>query len=195
MTKTIRMLTRAAAAALLIAATGPGCGSAEPSEELTAARAAYEEAHQSEARELVPDQLLEARQALDAAEAEFDDDENSAKARTLAYIAQRKALLAMAAGETAAAKKQGVESEREYKELLEAVAKKTRQKLGRPKPRWARPRPSSTRSAASWRRARRRSPRSRSSWPRSRRPGSAARRSSARSGRRAPRPRRSWPPR
>ncbi|HEY8141184.1 MAG TPA: OmpA family protein [Kofleriaceae bacterium] len=130
-TKTIKSLTRAAAAALLIAGSVAGCGSADPSEELTAARAAYEEAHQSQARELVPDQLLEARQALDAAEAEFDDDENSPKARTLAYIAHRKALLAIAAGDTAAAKKQGVESEREYKDLLEAVAKKTRQKLGK----------------------------------------------------------------
>lgn len=130
-TKTIKSLTRAAAAALFIAGGVAGCGSADPSEELTAARAAYEEAHQSQARELVPDQLLEARQALDAAEAEFDDDENSPKARTLAYIAHRKALLAIAAGDTAAAKKQGVESEREYKDLLEAVAKKTRQKLGK----------------------------------------------------------------
>lgn len=129
MTKTITILTRAAATALIFVAAG--CGSADPSEELTAARAAYEEAHQSQARELVPDQLLDARQSLDAAEAEFDDDENSPKARTLAYIAHRKALLALAAGETAAAKKQGIESEREYKELLEAVAKRTRQKLGK----------------------------------------------------------------
>ena len=128
---TIAFLTRLGAAALLIAGGSAGCGSAEPSEELTAARAAYEEAHQSQARELVPDQLLEARQALDAAEAEFDDDENSPKARTLAYIAHRKSLQAMAAGDTAAAKKQGIEAEREYKELLEAVAKKTRQKLGK----------------------------------------------------------------
>lgn len=131
MNKTTTTLTRAALAVLFLAAGAAGCGSAEPSEELTAARAAYEEAHQSQARELVPDQLLEARQALDAAEAEFDDDENSPKARTLAYIAHRKALLAIAAGDTAAAKKQGLESEREYKELLEAVAKKTRQKLGK----------------------------------------------------------------
>ena len=129
MTKTITMFMSAAAAALSLAAAG--CGSATPSEELTAARAAYEEAHQSQARELVPDQLLDARQALDAAEAEFDDDENSPKARTLAYIAHRKALMALSAGSAAAAKKQGVESEREYKELLEAVAKRTRQKLGK----------------------------------------------------------------
>src|SRR5687767_12237698 len=125
MTK-IDTLIGAAAAAMLIA-----CGSATPSEELQAARATYEEAHQSQARELVPDQLLEARQALDAAEAEFDDDENSPRARTLAYIAHRKALMALSAGANAAAKKQGIESEREYKELLEAVAKRTRQKLGK----------------------------------------------------------------
>jgi outer membrane protein OmpA-like peptidoglycan-associated protein len=120
------ILMSAAAAALLVA-----CGSATPSEELQAARSTYEEAHQSQARELVPDQLLEARQALDAAEAEFDDDENSPRARTLAYIAHRKALLAISAGSAASAKKQGIESEREYKELLEAVAKRTRQKLGK----------------------------------------------------------------
>ena len=109
---------------------GAGCGSATPSQELVAARAAYEEASESQAKELVPDQLLEARQALDSAEAEFDDDENSPRARTLAYVAHRKALIAMAAAGVSAAKKMGLAAEREYKDLLEVVAKRQKDKLG-----------------------------------------------------------------
>ena len=108
-----------------------GCGSATPGQELVAARAAYEEASESQAKELVPDQLLEARQALDSAEAEFDDDDNSPRARTLAYVAHRKALIAMAAAGVAAANKIAMEAEREYKDLLEVVAKRQKDKLGK----------------------------------------------------------------
>src|SRR5688572_13128906 len=91
-----------------LAAVLAGCGSATPSPELVAARGAYEEAAESQAKDLVPDQLLEARQALDAAETEFDDDDNSPRARTLAYIAHRKALSAMAGAGVSAAKKIGL---------------------------------------------------------------------------------------
>jgi outer membrane protein OmpA-like peptidoglycan-associated protein len=113
------------------ALAGPACGSASPSPELLSARATYEEASESQAKELVPDQLLTARQALEAAESEFSDDDNSTRARTLAYIAQRKALIAIAGAGIAAAKKLYAEADREYRELLEAVAKNSRAKLGR----------------------------------------------------------------
>ncbi len=116
---------------LAAALAGPACGSAPPSAELISARRTYEEASESQAKELVPDQLLTARQALDAAESEYQDDENSSRARTLAYIAQRKALIAMAGAGIAAAKKLYAEADREYRELLEAVAKTSRDKLGK----------------------------------------------------------------
>jgi outer membrane protein OmpA-like peptidoglycan-associated protein len=116
---------------LLAPALVAGCGSATPSPELVSARATYEEASESQAKDLVPDQLLTARQALDAAEAEFDDNDNSARARTLAYIAQRKALLAMAGAGVEAAKKLYAEADREYRELLEVAAKSSKDKLGK----------------------------------------------------------------
>ncbi|HTE49779.1 MAG TPA: OmpA family protein [Kofleriaceae bacterium] len=109
----------------------PACGSAPPSPELVSARATYEKASESQAKELVPDQLLSARQALEAAESEFNDDENSTRARTLAYIAQRKALIAMAGAGIMAAKKMYEEADREYRELLETVAKTSRDRLGK----------------------------------------------------------------
>lgn len=116
---------------MLAPATLAACGSATPSPELVSARATYEEASESQAKELVPDQLLTARQALDAAEREFDDDDNSARARTLAYVAQRKALLAMAGAGVEAAKKLYAEADREYRELLETTAKSSKDKLGK----------------------------------------------------------------
>jgi outer membrane protein OmpA-like peptidoglycan-associated protein len=116
---------------LCAALAGSACGSATPSQELVSARATYEEASESQAKELVPDQLLSARQALEAAESEFQEDENSARARTLAYIAQRKALIAMASAGIMAAKKLYEDADREYRELLEAVAKSSRDRLGK----------------------------------------------------------------
>jgi outer membrane protein OmpA-like peptidoglycan-associated protein len=107
------------------------CGSAPPSPELVSARATYEKASESQAKELVPDQLLSARQALEAAETEYEDDENSVRARTLAYIAQRKALISMAGAGIMAAKKSYEAADKEYRELLETVAKSSRDKLGR----------------------------------------------------------------
>jgi outer membrane protein OmpA-like peptidoglycan-associated protein len=117
------MMKRSVHFILALAATlaASSCGSSPPSQELLAARAAYREASQSQAKELVPDQLLSARQALESAEAEYEDDENSTKARTLAYIAQRKALIAMAGAGIMAAKKLFEDADREYRDLLESA--------------------------------------------------------------------------
>jgi outer membrane protein OmpA-like peptidoglycan-associated protein len=116
---------------LCAALAASACGSAPPSQELVSARAAYSEASESQAKELVPDQLLSARQALEAAESEYDDDENSARARTLAYIAHRKALIAMASAGIMASKKMYDDADREYRELLETMAKSSRERLGK----------------------------------------------------------------
>ena len=119
------------ALALAAAAMVAGCGHATPSQELVSARATYQEAAEGQAKDSVPDKLLDARQALDAAERAFDDDENSPRSRTLAYVAQRKALLAIAEAGISASKKLGAEADREYRELLEVVAKRSRERLGK----------------------------------------------------------------
>jgi outer membrane protein OmpA-like peptidoglycan-associated protein len=105
--------------ALAAALAASSCASARPSQELLSARAAYRDASQSQAKELVPDQLLSARQALEQAEQEYSDDENSTRARTMAYVAQRKALIAMAGAGIMAAKKLFEDADREYREMLE----------------------------------------------------------------------------
>jgi outer membrane protein OmpA-like peptidoglycan-associated protein len=108
-----------------------GCGHAAPSPELLSARSAYREAADGPAKDLVPDKLLEAKQSLDSAESKYDDDENSAQARTLAYIAHRKAMIAVAAAGVSAAHKDVEVAERDYKEALEVSLKKSRDRLGR----------------------------------------------------------------
>ncbi|MEJ7597287.1 MAG: OmpA family protein [Kofleriaceae bacterium] len=107
------------------------CGHAPPSTELLSARAAYSEAADGPAKELVPDKLLEAKQALDAAEAKYDDDENSSTARALAYIAHRRTMIAVASAGVSTAHKDVELAERDYKELLEVSVKSSRDRLGK----------------------------------------------------------------
>ena len=82
-----------------------GCASAPPSKELLDARAAYQRALSSQSRELVPDRLLEAKQALERAEAAHADSGGD-REKTLAYIAQRRAALAVAEAGKASAKRE-----------------------------------------------------------------------------------------
>lgn len=76
-----------------------GCGAAQPSQQLLDARAAYARAERSHARQLEPEHLLEANQALKQAERAHEDDAQSVYERHLAYIANRKALMAIARGD------------------------------------------------------------------------------------------------
>ncbi|MBN1608335.1 MAG: DUF4398 and OmpA-like domain-containing protein [Polyangiaceae bacterium] len=107
------------AAAAMIA-----CGTPPPSDELVAAQQTYQEAANSNAAELVPDQLLSAKQALDQAEAAHEDDPLSNEERGLAYVAQRRAQLAMAMAGQAAAKRDMVTANREYEQLQDELRKK-----------------------------------------------------------------------
>jgi len=81
-----------------------GCGTTLPSKELVDARDAYDKVSNGQAAQLKPDQVHEAKLALDQAEQSFNDDGNSDKSRDLAYIAARKSEYASAeAGQAAAA--------------------------------------------------------------------------------------------
>lgn len=114
-----RVLGIPVAASALIA-----CGTPPPSDELVAARQTYQEAANGNAAELVPDQLLGAKQALDQAEAAHEDDALSNEERSLAYVAQRKAQLAMALAGQAAAKRDMAAANREYEQLQDELRKK-----------------------------------------------------------------------
>jgi outer membrane protein OmpA-like peptidoglycan-associated protein len=116
----------AVAAAALVAA---GCGSKQPSDELVSARTAYGQAEKSAARDLVPDHLLTAKQALDRAELAHRDSAGSHEERTLAYVAERQARQAVAEAEIRAAQAELDEAQRVYREELESVQRKTRTTL------------------------------------------------------------------
>lgn len=97
------------AATLLI-----GCGASAPTKELQDARSAYKDASQGKAAELVPDKLLSAKQALDKAEAAHNDDAGSTDEKSLAYVAQRMAELAVALAGQAQAQKDVTDAEKQY---------------------------------------------------------------------------------
>jgi outer membrane protein OmpA-like peptidoglycan-associated protein len=89
-------------AKLLVFLSLTACGAAQvPPTELTAARDAYGRTTNSPASQLAPQAVLEARGALDRAEASFKESGDTPETRTLAYIAARKAEIARAAGRNA----------------------------------------------------------------------------------------------
>ncbi len=115
-----------------------GCGAAAPSQELVDARRTYDEARTGKAAQLVPDKVLEAKQALDRAEAAHEDDAQSFKEKSMAYIAQRKAQFAIASAGQAEAQRQLQAYDEQYKEVqdqlrrqAEASAQRTADELRR----------------------------------------------------------------
>jgi flagellar motor protein MotB len=73
-----------------------GCGATIPPTELVNARQAYQRASTGQAAQLVPAELHKAQIALDMAEKSFLDDPDSYLTRDLAYVADRKSMLAEA---------------------------------------------------------------------------------------------------
>ncbi len=82
------------------------CGSTPPPRELTDAQAAYDKIKAGQAAKLKPEQVHEAKVALDTATQAFQDDGVTDRVRDLSYIAQRKAELADAEAGYAAAQGQ-----------------------------------------------------------------------------------------
>jgi outer membrane protein OmpA-like peptidoglycan-associated protein len=80
----------------LLAACAGACAATQAPRELTDARSAYQRVQEPSnvAARFKPDQVHEAKVALDKAELSFQDDPKDQRTRDLAYIAQRKAQLA-----------------------------------------------------------------------------------------------------
>jgi outer membrane protein OmpA-like peptidoglycan-associated protein len=93
------------------------CAASTPTPELVAARQAYDRARTDPSAPLVPDSVLSAKQSLDKAEAVHDKDPQSDEERSFAYVAQRRAELAIALGENAKAKQQADAAAAHYTEL------------------------------------------------------------------------------
>jgi outer membrane protein OmpA-like peptidoglycan-associated protein len=110
-----------------------GCATATPSRELMDARRAYNIAEASPAAQLQPAELLTARQALTRAEQAFQDDPGSETETHLAYLAQRKAELAVADAEISAAKSAEDKALADYREQLERGASGNQAELQRTK--------------------------------------------------------------
>jgi len=83
-----------------------GACASSPPKELVDARAAYDKANGGRAAQLAPAELHKAKSALDKAERAYEDDAESPETKTFAYVAERKALLAEAIGDTRHAERQ-----------------------------------------------------------------------------------------
>lgn len=92
-----------------------GCGTTLPPKELVSARTAFQQAKDSQAQELAPVELEEARQALAKADASFEDEGDDPATRYLAYYAERKALTAKASAGTESARRVQTKAEDDLK--------------------------------------------------------------------------------
>ncbi len=105
-----------------------GCASTQAPNELRDARAAYQRAEASPAAQTNRAGLMDARQALDAAEREYNAAPGSDDVKTLGYVAQRKAEIAETEGRAAAAKAKEEAAEKTYLQMQAARAQQEAEK-------------------------------------------------------------------
>ncbi len=101
---------------VFVAAASAACGPPPAPKELVEARESYARAEGGMAPKLAPAALDTAKQALQRAEREFRDEEDTADSRALAYIADRRARLAEAQAAYVAAENAKAEAEKAFKE-------------------------------------------------------------------------------
>lgn len=104
---------------LVGALTLAACGSVPRPQELVDAHTAYERVSTSKAQQLRPDEVHEAKLALDLADMAYADDPGAERTRDLSYVALRRAELAESESGIAAAKE---DREKAGKELLQLQA-------------------------------------------------------------------------
>ncbi len=103
-----------------------GCASAPAPQELLDARSAYQRTQSGAAAQYKPDQVHEAKVALDTAEQSYIDDPGDQKTRDLAYVAQRKAELADANAANAMAQTVKGQAENDTKQTTKGQLAQTR---------------------------------------------------------------------
>jgi outer membrane protein OmpA-like peptidoglycan-associated protein len=117
--------------ALVISFLGAtACASSTPTPELVNARQAYDRARTDPTASLVPDSVLSAKQALDKAESVHNSDPQSDSEKSYAYVAQRRAELALALGDNAKAKQQADAAAAHYTELQDKLRTSAVAQLG-----------------------------------------------------------------
>lgn len=117
----------------VLAAGAVACGVSVAPEELNTARDAYNQAKRSKAAELAPVKLEEARQALEEAEKAFKQSEPVEDIKDLSYVAERKAELAVSAGNQAQAKKDVEQARKDKEAAQEALYSSAQTKLNKTK--------------------------------------------------------------
>jgi outer membrane protein OmpA-like peptidoglycan-associated protein len=117
---------------MLVACAGflAGCAAVVPME-LTKARQAYQHANAGLAAQLVPAELYKAEQALGRAEASFLKDSDSFQTKDLAYVAERKAMMADALAFIASRKRDAAQANRDYQSSQSEIIAKTKADLSR----------------------------------------------------------------
>lgn len=115
----LRALVMIACAGLLV-----GCAASIPPAELIDARQAYQHATVGLAATLTPAELYKAQEALAAAESSFRNDPTSARTRDLAYVAERKAMLAEVLASSTARKAATIKAKHDYQTTLNAIQTK-----------------------------------------------------------------------
>ncbi len=117
----MKLLNRLAAAGLIASPLAfVGCSAHTP-DALAQARQEYQMAAQGPAAKYAPGELAAAKEALDRAEAAFDDDDDAQQAYDLAYIADRKARVATTKG--------GMAMQQEQHRLADAEAATLRDRM------------------------------------------------------------------
>lgn len=116
-------------AVLALTLAAAGCASRQPPPELVDARATYVRAQHGPAAQVNLAGLYEARRALDVAEREQSDHPGSESARDLAYVAQRKALLAETNARTAMATAQAEQAALVVQQMQRRALAETRGEL------------------------------------------------------------------
>jgi outer membrane protein OmpA-like peptidoglycan-associated protein len=106
-----------------------GCASTPAPQELLDARAAYQRAQSGPAVQYKPDQVHEAKVALDKAEQSYVDDPSDQKTKDLAYVAQRRAELSEANAANAQAQSVKGLAENDAKQTTKGQLAQTRGQL------------------------------------------------------------------
>jgi outer membrane protein OmpA-like peptidoglycan-associated protein len=116
----MKLMNAIAAAALLASPFAFAACTAHTPDALAQARQEYQQAAQGPAAKYAPGELAAAKEALDRAEAAFDDDD-SQEAYDLAYIADRKARVATTKG--------GIAMQQEQQRVADAEAAQIRDRI------------------------------------------------------------------
>lgn len=122
-------------AVLVLTAVGGalGCGTTLAPKELLDARDAYSKAAAGPSSKLTPTELDTAKQALDKAEGSFREEGDKEVTKTLSYVAMRKAQIAAARGEIAAAAQRRDQAARDLTAAQAADAERTKKSLAKTK--------------------------------------------------------------